>query len=775
MSGGFDCPCDGPTDTPPLNAPGLSTIAYRDTSYSAIRRALLTPQPGETQLTASRPGATGDLVVMMAEWWAYLGDILAFYNERIANEDYLRTAKQPVSVRNLIGVLGYRPAPGVAATATLAALVQPGPNFGVTTTLPAFLQVQSKPAAGQSPQTFELNAPTPISAPDIVTATAQLALLSPDPTTLLLVGSVSGILGGASLLLQPRDGSAPSLVQVSKAAITTLPGGAKQTQLTVSIASPPAGQAAAFRLDKPGQTASLWSLTGTPIQPNGKVVHLSGLVRTLTLGDWVLFKVKGGSPLLTTISGISDVVWDETGATPSKASISVFPHTQLTLANGLAVGTTPGSVTLLFGWTEVGQLVDQAVAFWPGANASMPATLVGATPFGAVGPDGVLIADTTGVGVIAQATVSSDRTTLSVSGLGAKPPSFQTPVSVMFNLLQMTCGKTVPPETLGSGDPTVPNQTFQLAKSPLTYIRQGANLVSTLTITVNGQIWNEVLNLYGEAPDARVYVTSQDANAKTTVQFGDGVNGARLPAGSGNVIANYRIGSGSAAPPAGSLTVIATPYPGLRALRNPLAAGGGADPDPPNQIRTYAPRSVLTFGRAVSALDFQAIAALAAGGVRVGAGWAWDSASQRAAVTIYVADDGATLSDVKHALDNAGDPNRPVSVVPATKITVRLDIELLIAPTADGPTVQAAIKTALADPSVGLFGAPNLGIGQSMFDSQIYQACQTVPGFVAVEAMHFRRSDTGVETSHLHVPPEGGYFDLEAGDVGLKTQAASDG
>ena len=30
-----------------------------------------------------------DLGVMMVEWWAYLGDILTFYNERIANEDYL--------------------------------------------------------------------------------------------------------------------------------------------------------------------------------------------------------------------------------------------------------------------------------------------------------------------------------------------------------------------------------------------------------------------------------------------------------------------------------------------------------------------------------------------------------------------------------------------------------------------------------------------------------------------------------------------------------------
>ena len=81
------------------------------------------------------------------------------------------------------------------------------------------------------------------------------------------------------------------------------------------------------------------------------------------------------------------------------------------------------------------------------------------------------------------------------------------------------------------------------------------------------------------------------------MHFGDGVNGARLPAGSGNVLATYRIGSGAAAPPAGTLTVIANPIPGLRALRNPVAAGGGSDPDPPDMIRTYAPRSVLTFNR----------------------------------------------------------------------------------------------------------------------------------------------------------------------------------
>ena len=44
------------------------------------------------------------------------GDVLTFYNERIANESYLRTATQPGSIANLVALLGYQPSPGIAAT-----------------------------------------------------------------------------------------------------------------------------------------------------------------------------------------------------------------------------------------------------------------------------------------------------------------------------------------------------------------------------------------------------------------------------------------------------------------------------------------------------------------------------------------------------------------------------------------------------------------------------------------------------------------------------------
>ena len=137
---------------------------------------------------------------MIAEWWAYVADILTFYNERIANQDYLRTADLPESVKRLIQLLGYRPRPAIGATATLAALVTPGQSA----LLPKGLQFQSKPGPGQEAQTFELDAATPIGAPDAVPASPIAALLAPDAATLLLQGIVRNINGGDLLVLRER-------------------------------------------------------------------------------------------------------------------------------------------------------------------------------------------------------------------------------------------------------------------------------------------------------------------------------------------------------------------------------------------------------------------------------------------------------------------------------------------------------------------------------------------------------------------------------------------
>src|SRR5271157_5865789 len=195
MSSPLICPC-GVSQEPLtiVNPPGRTQISYRVGDYVSFRHGLLRARTGETELVNWRPGATGDLAVQMVEWWAYLADILTFYNQRIANQDYLRTADQDASVNRLIRVLGYRPRPGIGAQATLAALVSAKQSI----TLPQGFAVQSKPGPGKSPQIFELSAATAVAPGGSISA-------DPDNSQAVLGGDGTVLLQGKITSIKPGD------------------------------------------------------------------------------------------------------------------------------------------------------------------------------------------------------------------------------------------------------------------------------------------------------------------------------------------------------------------------------------------------------------------------------------------------------------------------------------------------------------------------------------------------------------------------------------------
>ena len=228
--------------------------------------------------------------------------------------------------------------------------------------------------------------------------------------------------------------------------------------------------------------------------------------------------------------------------------------------------------------------------------------------------------------------------------------------------------------------------------------------------------------------------------------FGDGINGALLPTGVNNVVATYRYGAGAAAPAPETLTVVLNPQPGLKAICNPLPPTGGADPDlPPTGavnrhplgIRTLAPQSVTTFGRAVSLDDYQAIAAAAPGVVQAAADFVYDPIAQRPRVTLWVAGDQGAVAAVQTALASAADPNRLVDIIAAIPTRVRISLTYVRDPRYADATVHAALTAALVDPDTGLFGANVVGIGQVFYDSQIYAACRSVDGIDAIHNLTF--------------------------------------
>ncbi len=100
-----------------------------------------------------------DFTVALLDAWAACGDVLTFYQERLANEQYLRTATERLSVVEMTQLIGYRLRPGVAASAHLAftlesARAEQGPAH-TPTNVPRGTRVQSVPGPGETAESFE--------------------------------------------------------------------------------------------------------------------------------------------------------------------------------------------------------------------------------------------------------------------------------------------------------------------------------------------------------------------------------------------------------------------------------------------------------------------------------------------------------------------------------------------------------------------------------------------------------------------------------------------
>ena len=92
--------------TPVSNIP--ISVDYTGRDYYSLREALIARvQARIPEWNASDPA---DFGVALIEAFSYLGDIIAFYIDRTANEVFLKTAVQRQSILNIAQTYGYIPA-----------------------------------------------------------------------------------------------------------------------------------------------------------------------------------------------------------------------------------------------------------------------------------------------------------------------------------------------------------------------------------------------------------------------------------------------------------------------------------------------------------------------------------------------------------------------------------------------------------------------------------------------------------------------------------------
>lgn len=227
------------------NPPDRDSLAYRVGTYPTLLRGLL----GRLAMEPSSDGERRPLdrwnedrsenwIYALLEAWAVTGDVLTFYTERIANEGFLRTAREDLSVRELGRALDHRAEPGTAAQVPLAFTVTQSMGLPTRIAVPRGTRVQSLPVR-QEQQTFEtledLDARVEWNAlrPRVAASIPPLVLHGA-ATGIRLRGTPPGLEPGTALLLLGRDADGRPrrfFRFLETAGIQALPAGGLQTLL----------------------------------------------------------------------------------------------------------------------------------------------------------------------------------------------------------------------------------------------------------------------------------------------------------------------------------------------------------------------------------------------------------------------------------------------------------------------------------------------------------------------------------------------------------------
>ncbi len=310
-------------------------------------------------------------------------------------------------------------------------------------------------------------------------------------------------------------------------------------------------------------------------------------------------------------------------------------------------------------------------------------------------------------------------------------------VKIYANVVKATHGETKA-EVLGAGDGSKAFQTFTLKQPPLTYLAsptpEGAE--STLEVFVNDVRWHEAKHFPGLEPNDRNYVIRIDDDGKTSVVFGDGQKGARLPTGLENIQTKYRSGIGKAGNVAAEqISLLASRPLGVKEVINPLPATGGADRESRDLARKNAPKAIKALDRLVSVQDYADFTQAFAGIGKASAVELSNGQRELVHVTIAGADDipieksSDLYRNLVKALRNLGDPYYPLEVdMRELKLLV---VEAKVHLLADyiWESVEPKIRAAMLE----AFGFNNRELGQDVLSAEVLSVIQRIEGVAYVD------------------------------------------
>ncbi|HLL15382.1 MAG TPA: putative baseplate assembly protein [Pyrinomonadaceae bacterium] len=866
-----DCGCcEGVAAQTPVeifNRPGLSAIAYRTGRHAQFKQTLLARLSSQDRpaLALLTTRDADDFSIALLDAWATVADVLTFYQERIANESYLRTATERLSLLELARLIGYELRPGVAASAYLAFTIEEVP--GVTRELAAALGVprettidlgvkaQSVPGPGERAQMFETIEPIEARAEwnEIRPRLTKRQVVKLSALTLYFEGLTTGLKKGDGLLITEDDYHESMFREVSEVTLESERGRTKArlkpTELqtfanikiqlganTSAVASavtqkfigktirardlrasalsqrfnvadlfdniiavrqpPPAVLALRTRASIFGHNAPRWDSLPA-VQRIGEYVAVAGGTDSSTVefkagvykdraNSWAETSLYNYHRLPGEPANTKDIYLDNVYPSIVRDSWLVLKQDDFAYAYQVkatsevsrADYTLSGKSTRLTldRFNGLGNYLIRRTTVHAQSEELTLARLPIAEPVegqelaletwvdGLYEGQSIIVCgeldDASGVNACEHAVIKDVEHVLETEGFTRltlvaplENSYVRATVKINANVALATHGETVA-ETLGSGDAGRAFQRFTLRQPPLTYVsaKTPTGSATTLSVRVNGLLWQEVPTFYGRAPDERIYVTRTDDDGKTTVQFGDGRTGARLPTGQDNVTATYRKGTGlDGLVRANQLSQLMTRPLGVKGVVNPSAASGAADREARDEARRNAPLTVMTLERVVSLADYEDFSRAFAGVGKALATWTWNGEQRGVLLTVAGANGAAIESPLDKnllaALRAAGDPAVPLEVASYQPRLFRLKAKVRVHPDYLPENVLAEVERSLR----ARFSFDARAFGQFVALSEVIGCMQSVAGVLAVDVDElYRTGETAALNTRLN-------------------------
>jgi predicted phage baseplate assembly protein len=249
--------------------------------------------------------------------------------------------------------------------------------------------------------------------------------------------------------------------------------------------------------------------------------------------------------------------------------------------------------------------------------------------------------------------------------------------------------------------------------------------------------WEVTTGLVDAEPETPRVIVEMDDDRTARLRF----NPAAQPQAS--VVASYLVGNGSAGNVAAeTITSVSGAPAAVVSVRNPLPATGGCDPETLDQARRAIPLCYLNNQpRALTPADYATIAETLPG-VRSAAArltWSGNRLAVRVAVQPAFGEDppAALLGRVEHALAPARRIDHDLRVTGPDYRPVVIGLTVQLDPNAVGDLVREQIAEllgsgALSDGRPAFFSPVNFSFGDSLFASALVAAVQELDGVASV-------------------------------------------